>query len=181
MSKSGAEKSPYTADQVKHMQRQYIRPSKHAFQIWLQEIRPGKGPLRRCYGYEKVGKSTKPYLATHPADMVIQHWIVLFVVTSFEHDTHEVSQSVADDLPVARTRLGVPGHYIGSDLHTLGSCVCRKILPRHPCLVQVKGQIALFAEYANTAQNLPSPRFGNRYNPDCVVAGLILVVCIQTR
>ena len=100
MSKSGAEKSPYTADQVKHMQRQNIRSSKHAFQIWLQEIRPGKGPLRRRNGYKEVRKSTKPYLATHTADMLIDHWIVLFVVTVFEHDMHEVwiGQNPSDDL-----------------------------------------------------------------------------------
>ena len=59
--------------------------------------------------------------------------------------------------------------------------MCRKILPRRPCLVQVKSQITLLPEYANAAQNLPGPRFSNRYDPNCIVAGLLLVVCIQTR
>ena len=57
-------------------------------------------------------------------------------------------------------------------------CAAKYFLAVH---VSYKYQVALFAEYANTAQYLPRPRFSNGYNPACVVAGLILVMCIQTR
>ena len=111
--------------------------------------------------------------------MLVQHWMVCFVVAAFEHDTDEIGESVADDLPIPGTGLGIAHHNICSDLHTLGSRMCRKILPRRPYLIQEKRQIPLFAKYTNAAQDLSRPGFRNGYDPAGIVARLLLVVRIQ--
>ena len=93
-----------------------------------------------------------------------------FVVTAYEHDTNEISESVADDLPIPGTGLVGQHHDIRSDLHALSSRVRRKVLPRRPRLIQEERQITVFAEYPNAAQDLSRPGFRNGYDPGGIVA-----------
>ena len=85
----------------------------------LQKVRSRKLPLCGGDGDEYVGERTESDLSPEAAHVVIQRLVVLLVVASMHLYTHEVSQGVADDLPIPRRSLRISSQYICRNTHPL--------------------------------------------------------------
>ena len=82
------------------MEGHNIRPCEDAVGVWLPIVGSRELPFRGCDGDEQVGKRAQPHLAAEIPHMRIQLRIVLFVVTSHQHDTDQVCQGILHDLPI---------------------------------------------------------------------------------
>ena len=132
------QEEPDTPHHVIHMQRHDVSASEDALGIRLQEIRPGELPLGRCDGQKEIGKCALPYFPSQASTVVIQCWEMLLVVTPDQHDTHQISKSIPNDVPIPSGCLRVPGHDISCKTHTFGSDLSVEELVGHMLLIQEK-------------------------------------------
>ena len=128
MTETIRKKQPHTPHQVVHMQSHDIRTCKDTIEIRLQEIRSWKFPLCGCDGQKQIRKCAQPHLTTQIPTMLIQHRIILLVKTPKQHDAHEISQSISDDLIIPLGGLRIPCQYISSQTQTLPHMLSGEIL-----------------------------------------------------
>ena len=137
------QKQPYATHKVIHMQGHNVRTRKNTVDIRLQEVRPRKLPLGRRNSQKQIRKCAEPYLTAQTSAVIIQHRIILLIKTSEQHNTHQISERILDDLPIPCGCLGIPRQDIAGQAQALPHVLGCKVFAGKVALIQEKGQIPM--------------------------------------
>ena len=101
--------------------------------------------------------------------------VILLIEAAMHHNTHQVRQSLLNNIPIPRRQLRISHHDVRGHPHTLGSSVRSKKLLRQSLLIQKEWQIPMLAIDSNSREHLAGPRRTDGQNTVRTVLGVSLI------